>query len=82
MADCTGLENRRAARYRGFESPPLRVQSDGRCKHLKYSALQRPFFIGTLNCVKTEPIKCLGEMSGMFNLGRELIVPAFQKKVN
>ena len=26
MADCTGLENRRAARYREFESPPLRFQ--------------------------------------------------------
>ncbi len=53
MADCTGLENRRAERYRGFESPPLRVQSDGRCKHLKYSALQRPFFIDALDYVKT-----------------------------
>lgn len=26
MADCTGLENRRAARYREFESPPLRFK--------------------------------------------------------
>lgn len=27
MAECTGLENRRTARYRGFESPPLRFDS-------------------------------------------------------
>lgn len=25
VAECTGLENRRTARYRGFESPPLRL---------------------------------------------------------
>ncbi len=53
MADCTGLENRRAARYRGFESPPLRIQTNGRCKHLKYCVLQRPFFIDALDYVKT-----------------------------
>ena len=30
MVECTGLENRRAARYRGFESPPLRNKKTAR----------------------------------------------------
>ena len=31
LVDCTGLENRRAARYRGFESLSLRKRNRQRC---------------------------------------------------
>ena len=44
MVECTGLENRRTERYRGFESLSLRTES---CKS---QDLQDFFFIITLAC--------------------------------
>ena len=53
VADCTGLENRRTARYRGFESPLLRLFCPPPRKPLKNSGLRGGFSlsqsIGTFN---------------------------------
>ena len=47
-------------RYRGFESPPLRLVQSPRCKFFYFKNLQRGVLIGTVDCAETVPIRDAG----------------------
>ena len=54
MVDCTGLENRRTERYRGFESLSLRFKADFTSKSAFFVYC---FFKGNLLKTSTKAIK-------------------------
>ena len=42
MVDCTGLENRRTERYRGFESLPLRKKKEAKASFFALEGMRTP----------------------------------------
>ena len=58
MVDCTGLENRRTERYRGFESLPLRKKKEAKASFFALEGMRTPewgFVIDEVACQSKNP---------------------------